>query len=129
MATDNTTALSGVHSIVEVRSSMYEAAALAQGEVVQMIKVRNGECVVDLIVDADALGSSSSYSVGDGANAARFVKETTSTSATTVRLNSAADVGRMYKYTGDDTIDLTVVGSGAITGTVRVTALILRTFN
>lgn len=129
MATDNTLDLDYRQTAqhVEVRySKVFEAAALAQNEIVEMINVFRGDRVVDVILVADALGANSSLSVGDGGNAARFITTTTTTSATTTHLNSAADVGPMYQYTADDTIDVKVVGSGAITGTVRLVALISR---
>lgn len=111
---------------LESVTSVYEAAAVAQNEVIQMVNVKDGWTVVDVLLDYDALGANSSLSVGDGGAAARFITTTTTTSAGVARLNSAADVGRFYKYTADDTIDVTVVGSGAITGTVRVTVLFFR---
>ena len=113
---------------LEVRSKSYEAAALAQNEIVEMIDVLPGEVVYDVIVDFDALGSTTSISVGDGGSAARFIGTTVTTSAGVGRLNTV-EVGRGYKYTTADTIDLKVVNTGAITGTVVVTVLLMRTFN
>lgn len=113
---------------LESRTKVYEAAAVPQNDIIEMVQMYKGEVVYEVILDYDALGASSSLSVGDGGAAARYIGTTTTTSAGIARITTAADVGRGYKYTSDDTIDVTVVGSGAITGTVRVTVLYFRSF-
>lgn len=114
--------------LLEVRTSMYEAAAVAQAEVIEMIQMFRGETVYEVVLDFDNLSANTSVSVGDGGSAARYIGTTTTTSAGIARITTAADVGRGYAYTADDTIDVTVVGSGAITGTIRVTVYFKRVF-
>lgn len=113
---------------LESRTKVYEAAAVAQNEVIEMIQMFRGEVVHEIVLEWDALGSSSSISVGDGGSAARYIGTTTTTSSGIARITTACDVGRGYKYTADDTIDVTVVGAGAITNTIRVTVFFVRTF-
>ena len=112
---------------VERRTKVYEANAVAQGEVIEMIQMFSGEEVVDVHLHYDALGSGTQLSVGDGGVAARYIGTTTATTAGRANLSTAADVGPGYKYTADDTIDVSVV-TGPISGTIRVTVLFMRSF-
>ncbi|MBX3498758.1 MAG: hypothetical protein KF889_04885 [Alphaproteobacteria bacterium] len=102
-----------------------------------MIAMSKGDEIVDVIVDADALGANTSYSVGYSLGGTitdddAFILTTTSTSATRASLNALTDVtslakGRGYVFSADGTVDITAVGSGAWTGSVRVTVLFKRT--
>lgn len=113
---------------VRVATRTYEAAAVAQNDVIEMIDVKKGWTVLDVVLDFDNLGANSEVTVGDGGDTDRFITAQATTSAGKVSLNSAADVGRGYEYTADDTIDIKVTGSGAITGTVRLTVWYMPTY-
>jgi hypothetical protein len=109
-----------------MRTSLYALNANPQNDVVQMIDVYPGDQVMDVIVDYDNLGANTAITVGDGGSANRFVTSTATTSAGKASFNAAA-ANRAYAYTVQDTIDVTVSGSGAATGNIRVTAYIKRT--
>lgn len=115
----------------EVRTATFtgdgSTAGSVQNDVIQMISVYPGDVVMSVSLDYAALGASSALEVGDGGSATRFIGSTATTSAGTT--NSSLVGARAYKYTVDDTIDVLVSGSGAITGAVKVTARILRTFS
>jgi hypothetical protein len=128
MATISTALTTPTKYMVEQATAVYEAAAVPQNDVIQMVSIPQNAVILDVILDYDALGASSALTVGDGGSSARFITSTATTSAGVARLNSAADVGRGYKYTADDTVDITVSGTGAITGTVRLTVTFYRDF-
>lgn len=123
-----TTPADALGYLVEAASYTYEASSAVQNDVAPMINVKAGWTVVDVIADYDSLGANSAITVGDGGAAARFITSTATTSAGVARMNAAADVGRFYKYTADDTIDVTFSGSGGGTGTVTLTILFIRDF-
>lgn len=97
--------------------STYTADTVTTSTVIEMVQVHKGYTVVSVQLVNAALGANSTLAVGDGGSAARYVSATDTSAAGTVLTNVAAGVG--YKYTGDDTIDLTV-GGGSITGLVAL---------
>lgn len=124
MAKVTTESVSPLRYDVECVTVEYEAAALPDGDSVEMVQIPKGAVIVDLIVDYDAMGSNTAITVGDDASANRFITTTATTSAGIVRLLT----NRGYKYTADDTIDITNSSTGDATGTYRMTVWFYRDY-
>lgn len=124
MTTITTESVSPTRYEVECVTVEYEAAALPDGDIVEMVQVPKGAVIVELVVDYDAMGANTAITVGDGAAANRFITTTATTSAGIVRLLA----GRGYKYTADDTIDIVNSSTGDATGTYRLTVWFYRDY-
>lgn len=111
--------------IVEVRSAQFELDSESTGSLVGPA-VKKGERVLEVILGNDALGASTTLTVGDGASANRFITSTDTSTAKVTRLNVIG--GQNYEYTADDTIDVTLGGATG-TGTIELTVLVIRTFD
>lgn len=122
--TSGVNSLAGQH--LEVRSSLYTAAAVAQNVILLMVPVNPGDTVYDVTLDFDALGSSTALEVGDSGSATRYIGSTVTTSAGVATLSGATVRG--HTYAAADCIQVTVSGTGAITGNVRVTVKFMRTY-
>lgn len=94
----------------------YEASALAIGQTIGIGKLKAGEVLLDAAITVDALGASSTLSLGDAGSATRYMAAFSTVSAGCNRIMAAGGVG--YKVTADTELILTVAG-GAITGTVK----------
>lgn len=88
--------------------------------------VKKGERVAEVVFGYDNLGADTTVTVGDGDDADRFITSTATTSAGVARLNAIS--GMNYEYTADDTIDVTLT-AGDASGTVKVSVLVVRTFD
>lgn len=94
----------------------YEASSLAQNDIVQMIDIDAGVTVVDVQLAYDAMGGSTTLSIGDGDSATTFAAATASTSAGRLRATGLAKT-----YASGGTLQFTM-GGGAGTGTVQMIA-------
>lgn len=110
--------------------SSYElSAALAEGDVVQMLKVPIGAKVVAVTLATDDLDTNVSpaivLEVGDGSDTNRFVVSATVGQGGGVTSLNAID-GLGYRYSSEDTIDVRVAtapATGATTGTVTLSVI------
>ena len=127
MATQDNTSTEAVFSYpVESASNSFTFAGESSGEIIQMIAVKKGWKIVEVILQSDDLGTAVTLTVGDGGDPNRFVVAVNTDSGIYARLDNA--VGINYEYTADDTIDL-VTGSAAATGVCELTVLYQRTFD
>ena len=110
--------------VVETRTSTMELATEGTG-VLTGPTVSKGEVVLEVILGNDALGASTTLTVGDGDDADRFITSQDSSTAGVARTSAIS--GMNYEFPADDTIDVKL-GGAAGTGTVSVTALVKRTF-
>src|SRR5207248_434817 len=94
-------------------------------DVIQMVKVPNGACILEVILSSDDLDTGSAaiiLAVGDGVLADRFIKGSTVAQAGGIdRLGVGIAANLMsgataYQYTAEDTIDVKVTTAPA-TGT------------
>jgi hypothetical protein len=85
---------------------------LSSGDVLQMVRVPAGACILDVRVMVDALtGGNYTMTVGDGNAATRYFGSLSSgsTSALYIMTNAAgASSGLGYSYSAEDTIDIVV---------------------
>jgi hypothetical protein len=103
----------GVFAVV----STYEASALPSGDVIEMCKVQAGVTVIDVLLVFDDLSSGTTLlSVGDGTTPARFIDAADADSGQ----NAARMTKFPFTYTADDTIDVTLSGGDAATGTITL---------
>lgn len=121
----------GVHGNVHVVSATYTPTANpTAADVVQMVPVPKGARITEVILgsaDLDTNGTPTiTIKVGDGSDDDRFITSSTVAQAGGItRLN--AQTGHNYKYTADDTIDITfgvaaaTFASGDITLSVHYT--------
>lgn len=119
---------SGEGSLIHVTADNYEAAAIVQNSLIEIgSKIPLNGYVYEVILGYDALGASSSLSVGDAEDPDRYVTNTVTTSAGITRLNAVN--GLNYNIDETDTTNtdrqvlVSVVDTGAITGTVRCAVL------
>jgi hypothetical protein len=119
---------------MRVAYALYEASSLASGDVIEMFNLPNGARILSGELVHDAMGSSTTLSVGhaaykdsDGTTVALDVDEykaaAASTSITTVDIAATSALGRNSVVNADkDGILITVVMGGAAgTGTVELT--------
>jgi hypothetical protein len=115
----------GVQSV----TGEYEiAAALVINDVIEMVKIPAGACILEVILvsdDLDTAGPSIILDVGDGSVSDRFIDgSTVGGTAGVDRLNEVDGLG--YVYAAEDTIDIKVQvapTTGAASGTLRLMVL------
>lgn len=114
---------------VYVTADTYEAATLVTGSTIEIgTKLPLNAYVHEVIVGYDAMGSSTSFSLGDSEDPDRYITNTATTSAGVTRLN-AVD-GMVYKCdetqgesNSDRQVLATTVDSGSMTGTFKCVVL------
>ncbi len=127
MATVDNTASTVEGYEVEYREKSYTFAGEAAATVVQMISVRAGEKVLDVILRTAALGAGATVASGDGTSTAGYTAASSANTAQLIRGTGALLVGP-NEYTVDDTLDLLTAGA-ASTGVVTLGAWIQKTFD
>ena len=106
------------HGRLRVQYDSYEASSLASGSDISVAKLPAGAIVYDIVVQFDALGSAT-ISVGDSADADRYITATSVSSAGQMSMSQEGAIdGFGYENTAETDILLTT-GSAAITGTVK----------
>jgi|TARA_R110002020_G_scaffold19996_4_gene68559 aspartate 1-decarboxylase len=119
---------------IRIAYALYEASSLASGDVIEMFNLPNGARILEGTLTHDALGSSTTLSVGHAAyvNAAgtavaldvdEYFAAAASTSITTVAVAVTSALGRNSVVDANqDGIPVTVVMGGAAgTGTIELT--------
>ena len=106
------------HGRLRVQYDSYEASSLASGSDISVAKLPAGAIVYDIVVHFDALGSAT-ISVGDSADADRYITATSVSSAGQMAMSQEGAIdGFGYENTAETDILLTT-GSAAISGTVK----------
>lgn len=101
----------------------YEASALAQGEVINITPLYEGEYVLPQSrLDHDALGANSAVAIGITGSPALYAASTATTSAGTIEFDAIDGIGTATA--SDTTLFATVSGTGALTGTLKFSVLI-----
>ena len=104
---------------LRVQYDTYEASSLASGSDISVARLPKGAKVYDIIVHFDALGGSSTISVGDADSAARYIAATSTASAGQMSMSQeGAIAGVGYEQTAETDIILTT-GGASITGTIK----------
>ena len=104
---------------LRVQYDTYEASSLASGSDISVARLPKGAKVYDIVVHFDALGGSSTVSVGDSDAAARYIAATSTASAGQMSMSQEGAIGGVgYEQTAETDILLTT-GSAAITGTIK----------
>jgi hypothetical protein len=111
---------------VEAATSTFTLAAGVQNDTVNVMAIKPGWTVIDVIVDNAALGASTTISLGDSGSATRYLSGVSTSSAAITR---SATTGRMKKYTAADTLILLMAASATYAGAVTVTVLFVRDFS
>lgn len=102
-------------------------ANLSTGDVIQMMRVPTGACILDVRLTVDQLsGGNYTFGIGDGLTAGRYFTSLSSgsTSAMFIMTNAAAQqAGVGYSYSAEDTIDITAstVTTATASGVLRLT--------
>jgi hypothetical protein len=106
------------HGRLRVQYDSYEASSLASGSDISVAKLPAGAIVYDIVVHFDALGSAT-ISVGDSADADRYITATSVSSAGQMSMSQEGAIdGFGYENTAETDILLTT-GSASICGTVK----------
>ena len=121
---------------VRVAHAEYEAASLASGDVIQMFNLQNGSRIISGRLAHDALGGSTTLSVGYAAHsnaagtavsaaAAAYKAAAASTSATAVNAANTIALGENSLVDADkDGLPVSVtMGGAAGTGTIQLTMM------
>lgn len=119
-ATNASNVVSARHIIpgmFSITAGPFSHSALTVGDVVQMMKVPNGFNLKELtlLVSSQPLSAggnvTTAFQVGDGNSAARFLSAISVSATAYYRLNAGIPPTINYRYTADDTIDVTVGAS------------------
>ncbi len=107
------------HGNIRVQYDSYEASSLASGSDISVARLPKGAKVYDIIVHFDALGGSSTISVGDADSAARYIAATSTASAGQMSMSQEGAIdGVGYEQTAETDIILTT-GGASISGTIK----------
>lgn len=127
--------LPGAGVVIAARAKYTLIAALVINDVIQMVKVPKGACILEVILTSDDLDSSTGVvlAVGDGVTADRFISgSTVGQAGGIVRMGSGVTAANQsgasaFQYTVDDTVDVKVTtapsGTAATTGDIVLTVL------
>jgi hypothetical protein len=111
------------HGNLRVQHDSYEASSLASGSDITVARLPKGAKVYDIIVHFDALGGSSTVSVGDSADADRYIAATSTASAGQMSMSQeGAIAGFGYENTAETDVILTT-GGASITGTIKTAVI------
>jgi hypothetical protein len=104
------------------------------GDVIEFWKVKEGDNVIDGAVWTEGT-STTTYTVGDGGSAARFMASTVVTNSGRYAFNVAPSLssgnvatGGGYKYPANDTVDITVGVAGITSKVIRGYLMVIREF-
>ena len=104
---------------MRVQYDTYEASSLASGSDISVARLPKGAKVYDIVVHFDALGGSTTISVGDSGAAARYIAATSTSSAGQMSMSQEGAIdGVAYENTAETDVLLTT-GGGSITGTIK----------
>ena len=104
---------------LRVQYDTYEASSLASGSDISVARLPKGAKVYDIVVHFDALGGSTTISVGDSGAAARYIAATATSSAGQMSMSQEGAIdGVGYENTTETDVLLTT-GGGSITGTIK----------
>ena len=104
---------------MRVQYDTYEASSLASGSDISVARLPKGAKVYDIVVHFDALGGSTTISVGDSGAAARYIAATATSSAGQMSMSQEGAIdGVGYENTAETDVLLTT-GGGSITGTIK----------
>lgn len=107
------------HGRLRVQYDTYEASSLASGSDISVARLPSGAVVYDIIVHFDALGGSSTISVGDSGAAARYIAATSTASAGQMAMSQEGAIdGVGYENTAETDVLLTT-GGASISGTIK----------
>ena len=107
------------HGRLRVQYDTYEASSLASGSDISVARLPAGAVVYDIIVHFDALGGSSTISVGDSGAAARYIAATSTASAGQMAMSQEGAIdGVGYENTAETDVLLTT-GGASISGTIK----------
>ena len=104
---------------LRVQYDTFEASSLASGSDISVARLPKGAKVYDIVVHFDALGGSTTISVGDSGAAARYIAATSTSSAGQMSMSQEGAIdGVGYENTAETDVLLTT-GGASITGTIK----------
>ena len=104
---------------LRVQYDTFEASSLASGSDISVARLPKGAKVYDIVVHFDALGGSTTISVGDSGAAARYIAATSTSSAGQMSMSQEGAIdGVGYENTAETDVLLTT-GGGSISGTIK----------
>jgi len=116
-----------VHGSVRVFKDTYEASSLASGSDITVARLPLGARVVDILVKADALGSSVTLAVGDSGDADRYITATTMNTADKgISLGVDGEIGAIGNEIGTGETDVLITTGGA-TASGTITSVVYYT--
>lgn len=106
-----------------VTFSVSTIGSLSAGDVIQMVRVPNGACILSMRLWTDQFGTANATigSVGDGISAGRYMgSASTSNSLAVALIINPSAIG--YSYSAEDTVDIVIgtVTSGSNVGVLTL---------
>ncbi|GIW60557.1 MAG: hypothetical protein KatS3mg087_1623 [Patescibacteria group bacterium] len=101
---------------VLVQTDVYEASSLASGSTINVARLPAGAVVLDAAVYFDALGTSTTVSLGTSADTDKYIAAASSASAGVLRMNQVDGV--QDALTADTDI-VVAIGGASATGTIK----------
>ena len=111
------------HGNLRVQYDSYEASSLASGSDITVARLPKGAKVYDIIVHFDSLGGSSTISVGDSADADRYITATSTASAGQMSMSQEGAIAGFGYENTDETNVLLTTGGASITGTIKTAVI------
>jgi len=108
---------------VRVMIDEYEASSLAAGSYILVgKKLQSGARILDILLAFDALGGSTTLSVGDEGSDQRYLVSAATTSAGMLSMTEDSTIGGLhYEVTGTtDNVVRIAMGGAAGTGTIKI---------
>ena len=110
---------------VRVAHASYEASSLASGDVIEMFALPHGARIISGVLAHDALGSSTTLSVGHAAYVNEYKAAAASTSAQIVDIAATLALGAFSEVSldsskGNEFVVTATMGGAAGTGTIHV---------
>jgi len=106
-------------SDLKVISDTYEAAAIASGSTIVLADVPIGAVIHGIQVATDALGASTTISIGDSTNATKYLSATSTVAAASIDAINVDGLGYVVGTNPGDNLILATIGGGAATGTIK----------
>jgi len=88
-----------------------DTVSVLADDTIQMVKIPLGAIVMDCILETGPLGTSVTAAVGDEDDPDRYISATDHSAAALTRRKQTNKNGVPYRYTAEDTIDVTVAAA------------------
>lgn len=104
---------------LNVISDTYECSSTASGSTIVLANLPQGAVIHGITLATDALGASTTVSLGDSTSATRYLAATSTVSAVSTNAILVDGLGYVIGTNAGDNLVLATIGGGAATGTIK----------